>query len=65
MLATVLFTDIVGSSEKAAALGDRPWKELLSEHRALVRQQLCDEGTLSLDEGSDICIWSGGILVGN
>ena len=40
VLATVLFTDIVGSTEKAAALGDRPWKELLSEHRALVRRQL-------------------------
>lgn len=40
VLATVLFTDIVGSTETAASLGDRPWKELLSEHRALVRRQL-------------------------
>jgi pimeloyl-ACP methyl ester carboxylesterase len=40
VLATVLFTDIVRSTETAAALGDRPWKELLSEHRALVRRQL-------------------------
>jgi pimeloyl-ACP methyl ester carboxylesterase/class 3 adenylate cyclase len=40
VLATVLFTDIVGSTEKAAALGDRLWKELLSEHRAIVRKQL-------------------------
>ncbi|HEV8456625.1 MAG TPA: adenylate/guanylate cyclase domain-containing protein, partial [Gemmatimonadales bacterium] len=40
VLATVMFTDIVGSTETAAAVGDRRWKELLSEHRALVRRQL-------------------------
>jgi pimeloyl-ACP methyl ester carboxylesterase/class 3 adenylate cyclase len=40
VLATVLFTDIVKSTETAAALGDRPWKDLLSDHRALVRRQL-------------------------
>jgi len=40
VLATVMFTDIVGSTEKAAAVGDRRWKELLSEHRTLVRRQL-------------------------
>ncbi len=32
MLATVLFTDIVGSTEKAAELGDARWKELLAVH---------------------------------
>ena len=31
-LSTVLFTDIVGSTEKAAALGDRRWRDLLDEH---------------------------------
>jgi class 3 adenylate cyclase/pimeloyl-ACP methyl ester carboxylesterase len=40
VLATVLFTDIVGSTEAAARLGDRRWKDLLSEHRTLVRRQL-------------------------
>jgi pimeloyl-ACP methyl ester carboxylesterase/class 3 adenylate cyclase len=40
VLATVLFTDIVGSTEMAGAIGDRAWRELLSEHRALVRRQL-------------------------
>jgi class 3 adenylate cyclase len=40
VLATVLFTDIVGSTERASALGDRAWKELLERHRALVRDEL-------------------------
>ena len=40
VLATVLFTDIVGSTERAAALGDRVWRELLERHHALVRRQL-------------------------
>lgn len=40
VLATVLFTDIVGSTETAAALGDRSWKELLAEQRTVVRRQL-------------------------
>jgi pimeloyl-ACP methyl ester carboxylesterase len=40
VLATVLFTDIVGSTEKAAELGDRHWRELLSAHDAAVRREL-------------------------
>lgn len=40
MLATVLFTDIVGSTERAAALGDRAWRDLLTRHHALVRAEL-------------------------
>jgi pimeloyl-ACP methyl ester carboxylesterase len=40
VLATVLFTDIVGSTERAVAAGDRAWATLLSEHNALVRRQL-------------------------
>jgi class 3 adenylate cyclase len=39
-LATVLFTDIVGSTERAAALGDRRWGELLADHDAAVRREL-------------------------
>jgi pimeloyl-ACP methyl ester carboxylesterase len=40
VLATVLFTDIVSSSERAASLGDRAWRDLLERHHALVRRQL-------------------------
>jgi class 3 adenylate cyclase/esterase/lipase len=40
VLATVLFTDIVGSSERAAALGDREWRKMLEQHHELVRRQL-------------------------
>jgi pimeloyl-ACP methyl ester carboxylesterase len=40
VLATVLFTDIVGSTERAAALGDRRWRELLEQHHASVRREL-------------------------
>ncbi len=39
-LTTVLFTDIVGSTERAAELGDRRWRDLLERHDAMVRQQL-------------------------
>jgi class 3 adenylate cyclase len=40
VLLTVLFTDIVGSTERQATLGDREWKELLERHHALVRATL-------------------------
>lgn len=40
ILATVLFTDIVGSTDRAAELGDRRWRELLAAHHATVRHQL-------------------------
>ncbi len=40
VLATVLFTDIVGSSERATSLGDRAWQELLAAHNGEVRRQL-------------------------
>lgn len=40
VLATVLFTDIVGSTAKLAELGDAAWRELVERHHALVRQQL-------------------------
>ncbi len=40
VLTTVLFTDIVGSTARAAELGDRAWNELLARHHALVRRQL-------------------------
>jgi pimeloyl-ACP methyl ester carboxylesterase len=40
VLATVLFTDIVGSSDRASELGDRAWSELLAAHHVRVRRQL-------------------------
>lgn len=40
VLATVLFVDIVGSTERAAALGDRRWRELLQDFQGAVRQEL-------------------------
>jgi class 3 adenylate cyclase len=39
-LSTVLFTDIVRSTELAAEIGDRRWREVLEEQRALVRREL-------------------------
>jgi pimeloyl-ACP methyl ester carboxylesterase/class 3 adenylate cyclase len=40
VLATVLFTDIVGSTERAADLGDQRWAELLADHHDVVRAEL-------------------------
>jgi uncharacterized protein (TIGR00369 family) len=40
VLTTVLFTDIVGSTRRAAELGDDRWRELLAEHHVLVREQI-------------------------
>ena len=54
VLATVLFTDIVGSTDRAAELGDGRWRALLERHDALVREQVeCHRGRLvkSLGDG--------------
>jgi class 3 adenylate cyclase/pimeloyl-ACP methyl ester carboxylesterase len=40
VLATVMFTDIVGSTERAAQLGDSRWRELLERHNAVVREEV-------------------------
>jgi pimeloyl-ACP methyl ester carboxylesterase len=40
VLATVMFTDIVGSTERAADLGDARWRELLGRHQEAVRREL-------------------------
>ena len=40
VLATVLFTDIVGSTEQATKLGDRRWHEVLDAHDVLVRREI-------------------------
>ncbi len=39
-LATVLFTDIVASTEKAAELGDKTWRDLLDRHNVVVRAEV-------------------------
>jgi len=53
VLATVLFTDIVGSSEKAASLGDRAWRELLERHHAVVRHELARFRGVEVDTAGD------------
>jgi class 3 adenylate cyclase len=40
VLATVLFTDLVGSTSRAAELGDRRWRDLIEQHHAAVRREL-------------------------
>jgi class 3 adenylate cyclase len=53
VLATVLFTDIVGSTEHAAELGDRGWKELLDAHDRLVREELARVGGTEVKQTGD------------
>jgi pimeloyl-ACP methyl ester carboxylesterase len=53
VLATVLFTDIVRASERAASLGDRAWRELLERHHGLVRRQLVRFRGRELDTAGD------------
>jgi class 3 adenylate cyclase len=53
VLATVLFTDIVSSSERAAALGDRAWKQLVQQHHAKVRALLARYRGQEVDTAGD------------
>ena len=53
VLATVLFTDIVGSTSKLAELGDRGWRELLRQHHALVRRHLVRFRGREIDTAGD------------
>jgi pimeloyl-ACP methyl ester carboxylesterase len=53
VLATVLFTDIVGSTELAARLGDRRWRELLEAHHAAVRRELARFRGREVDTAGD------------
>jgi pimeloyl-ACP methyl ester carboxylesterase len=52
-LATVLFTDIVGSTEKAAGLGDHRWRQLVQAHHARVRGQLARYRGVEIDTAGD------------
>lgn len=53
VLATVLFTDLVGSTAKAAELGDRGWRELLEQHHARTRAELSRFRGIELDTAGD------------
>jgi pimeloyl-ACP methyl ester carboxylesterase len=53
VLATVLFTDIVGSTARAAEVGDRRWRELLAEHQRLVRAAVERRGGREIDMAGD------------
>jgi class 3 adenylate cyclase len=53
LLTTVLFTDIVGSTERAARLGDRGWKDLVARHHAIVRRELRRFHGRELDTAGD------------
>jgi class 3 adenylate cyclase/pimeloyl-ACP methyl ester carboxylesterase len=60
-LATVLFTDIVGSTERASSIGDDAWRDLLEQHESLLREHVADasgrvvkmigDGSLSVFDG--------------
>jgi class 3 adenylate cyclase len=53
VLVTVLFTDIVGSTEIAAELGDRRWRDLVRRHHAVVRRELKRFRGRELDTAGD------------
>ena len=53
VLATLLFTDIVGSTAHAAELGDARWRDLVQRHHALVRQQLARFRGREIDTAGD------------
>jgi pimeloyl-ACP methyl ester carboxylesterase len=53
VLATVQFTDIVRSTERAAALGDRKWREVLEKFQAMVREALREHRGREIDTAGD------------
>lgn len=53
VLATILFTDIVDSTRRAAELGDMEWRELLNRHHALIRGLLAVYNGVELDTAGD------------
>jgi len=53
VLATILFTDIVGSTERAAQVGDRRWQEQLTAYRGAVRRELAAFRGIELDTAGD------------
>ena len=53
VLLTVLFTDIVDSTKRAAELGDKRWRELLERHNALVRRHIEEYRGREIDRAGD------------
>jgi class 3 adenylate cyclase len=53
MLATVLFTDLVGSTERAVELGDRRWRDLIEQHHIAVRRELARFDGREVDTAGD------------
>jgi class 3 adenylate cyclase len=53
VLATILFTDIVGSTEKAMELGDAGWRKVILDHHTVVRRQLARFQGRELDTAGD------------
>ncbi|MGH3078311.1 MAG: adenylate/guanylate cyclase domain-containing protein [Gaiellaceae bacterium] len=53
VLATVLFTDIVGSTERASQLGDRAWRHLLERHHSVVRRRITQFRGDEIDTAGD------------
>jgi class 3 adenylate cyclase len=53
MLATVLFTDIVGSTERATEMGDAAWRELLERHNEVTRREIAAARGREIDSTGD------------
>jgi class 3 adenylate cyclase len=53
VLATVMFTDVVGSTRRAAELGDRAWTELLGRHHVIVRAMIARYRGQEIDTAGD------------
>jgi class 3 adenylate cyclase len=53
VLVTILFTDLVTSTETAASLGDRRWRDLLEQHHAAVRRELARFDGREVDTAGD------------
>jgi class 3 adenylate cyclase len=53
LLLTILFTDIVGSTERAANLGDQLWQELLERHHLIIREELTRFSGVEIDNAGD------------
>ena len=53
ILTTILFTDLVASTEKAAALGDREWSERIFRHNAMIRREISRFRGVEVDNAGD------------
>lgn len=53
VLRALMFTDIVGSTERAAELGDRAWKDLVHQHHAVIRRELERYRGVEVDTAGD------------